>query len=63
MSGKYKRLASSAILVFVGNIGRKLVRFFMLLFYKKWFSVSEYGATDIVTIHKFHIKHCDMLYC
>jgi O-antigen/teichoic acid export membrane protein len=51
LSSKYKRLANNTILVFVGNLGSKLITLLMLPFYTKWLSVADYGVTDIVTIY------------
>lgn len=49
--GRYSRLGKNTILVFVGNIGSKMITFLMLPFYTKWLSVSDYGITDMVTIY------------
>lgn len=51
MSSKYKLLVNNTVLVFVGNLGSKLIGLFMLPFYTKWLSVADYGITDIVTIY------------
>ena len=51
MSGKYKRLGYNTILVFIGNLGSKLIGFIMLPFYTAWLSVADYGVTDIITIY------------
>lgn len=48
---KYSRLGKNTILVFVGNIGSKLIGFLMLPFYTKWLSVSDYGTTDMIGIY------------
>lgn len=49
--GKYKRLGKNTILVFIGNIGSKLITFIMLPFYTLWLSVSDYGTTDLITVY------------
>jgi O-antigen/teichoic acid export membrane protein len=51
VSGKYKRLGYNTILVFIGNLGSKLIGFIMLPFYTAWLSVADYGVTDIITIY------------
>ncbi len=48
---KYSRLGKNTILVFIGNIGSKLITFIMLPFYTKWLSVTEYGVADIISIY------------
>lgn len=49
--GKYSRLGKNTLLVFVGNIGSKLISFIMLPFYTSWLSVSDYGTTDLVIVY------------
>lgn len=51
LSSKYKRLVNNTALVFVGNLGSKLIGLFMLPFYTEWLSVADYGVTDIITIY------------
>jgi len=48
---KYQRLASNSLLIFVGNLGSKLIGFVMLPFYTRWLSVADYGITDVITIY------------
>lgn len=48
---KYKRLGKNTILVFIGNLGSKLIALFMLPFYTKWLSVEDFGTTDIITVY------------
>jgi O-antigen/teichoic acid export membrane protein len=48
---KYKRLGKNTILVFIGNLGSKLIALFMLPFYTKWLSVENYGVTDVITVY------------
>jgi O-antigen/teichoic acid export membrane protein len=48
---KYKRLGKNTILVFIGNLGSKLIALFMLPFYTKWLSVEDYGVTDVITVY------------
>lgn len=49
--GKYSRLGKNTLLIFIGNIGSKLISFLMLPFYTSWLSVSDYGVTDMVNIY------------
>lgn len=49
--GKYKRLGKNTILVFIGNVGSKLITFIMLPFYTLWLSVSDYGTTDLIAVY------------
>jgi O-antigen/teichoic acid export membrane protein len=48
---KYKELGKNTLLVFIGNIGSKMIVFLMLPFYTKWLSVEEYGTSDNVMIY------------
>lgn len=48
---KYKSLGKNTVLVFIGNLGSKLIGLLMLPFYTKWLSVEDYGVTDIITIY------------
>lgn len=49
--GKYKFLAKNSLMVFIGNIGSKLIGFLMLPFYTTWLSVDDYGASDLVSVY------------
>lgn len=49
--GKYSRLGKNTLLVFVGNVGAKLIGLFMLPFYTNWLSVEDYGLTDIINVY------------
>ena len=48
---KYKRLGRNIFLVFLGNVGSKLIGFLMIPFYTKWLSVEEYGTSDNILIY------------
>ena len=48
MLGKYKRLGKNTLIVFIGNIGSKLLSFIMLPFYTRWLSVEDYGVADLI---------------
>jgi O-antigen/teichoic acid export membrane protein len=48
---KYSRLGKNTIIVFIGNIGVKLISFIMLPFYTRWLSVENYGITDIINVY------------
>lgn len=49
--GKYSRLGKNTLLVFVGNMGSKLISLLMLPFYTAWLSVADYGVTDLVLVY------------
>lgn len=49
--GKYKRLAQNTVLVFIGNVGSKLIGLLMLPFYTSWLSVEDYGVTDMINVY------------
>ncbi|QOG04122.1 lipopolysaccharide biosynthesis protein [Flavobacterium sp. MDT1-60] len=48
---KYKQLGKNTALVFIGNIGSKMIAFLMLPFYTKWLSVEDYGTSDNALIY------------
>ncbi|BES62413.1 lipopolysaccharide biosynthesis protein [Dysgonomonas capnocytophagoides] len=48
---KYSRLGKNTALVFVGNIGSKMISLLMLPFYTTWLSVADYGATDLISVY------------
>lgn len=48
---KYKQLGKNTVLVFVGNIGSKMIAFLMLPFYTKWLTVEDYGASDNALVY------------
>ncbi|GAM69535.1 polysaccharide biosynthesis protein cpsM [Vibrio sp. JCM 19236] len=48
---RYKNLSVNTFLVFIGNLGGKLISFLMLPFYTSWLSVSDYGIVDMVTLY------------
>lgn len=45
------RLGKNAILVFIGNMGSKLISLIMLPIYTRWLSVEDYGLTDIISVY------------
>lgn len=49
--GKYSSLGKNTLLVFIGNLGSKLIAFLMLPFYTSWLSVEEYGTSDNVLVY------------
>ena len=49
--GKYRRLGKNILLIFVGNAGSKLISLFMLPFYTRWLTPSDYGSFDLVTTY------------
>ena len=48
---KYARLLKNTGIVFLGNVGSKLLTFLMLPFYTKWLSPAEYGTADLITVY------------
>ena len=48
---KYSRLRKNTLLVFIGNVGSKLIGIVLLPFYTKWLSVDDYGTSDIILIY------------
>ena len=48
---KYKRLGKNTSLVFIGNLGSKLIALLMLPFYTKWLTVEDYEVTDIINVY------------
>ncbi len=51
MSNKYIRLLKNTGIVFVGNVGSKLLLFLMLPFYTRHLSPSEYGISDLIVTY------------
>ncbi|MDR0364995.1 MAG: polysaccharide biosynthesis protein, partial [Bacteroidales bacterium] len=49
--GKYRRLGKNTLLVFIGNMGAKIIGLLMLPFYTRWLSVEDYGTTDIINVY------------
>ncbi|MDR2407102.1 MAG: oligosaccharide flippase family protein [Bacteroidales bacterium] len=49
--GKYSRLGKNTLLVFIGNMGAKIMGLLMLPFYTRWLSVEDYGTTDIINVY------------
>ena len=51
MDNKYKRLGKNALVVFIGNMGSKLISIFMLPFYTSYLSPIDYGTSDIISTY------------
>lgn len=49
--GKYKTLGINSIYVMIGTFGSKFISFLMLPFYTAWFSVSDYGLSDLLIVY------------
>lgn len=49
--GSFARLGKNTALVFIGNIGSKLIGFLMLPLYTRWLSVEDYGTADIINVY------------
>lgn len=47
----YSKLGKNTLLVFVGNVGSKIIGLLLLPFYTRWLSVEDYGMTDLVTTY------------
>lgn len=48
---RYSRLGKNTFLVFIGNMGSKLISLIMLPFYTNWLSVKDYGISDLVLVY------------
>ena len=48
---KYKRLLKNTVIVFLGNIGTKLLQFLLLPLYTRWMTPAEYGTVDLITVY------------
>lgn len=51
MSSRASRLGKNTLLVFLGNMGSKLIGFVMLPFYTHWLSTEGYGLVDVLTVY------------
>ena len=61
--GRSEKLAKNISFITIGNIGSKLVGFFMLPFYTIWLSPTDYGITDLLTVYAqlmLNVVACDM---
>lgn len=45
---KYKKLFSNSIIFAIGNLGSKVITFFMVPFYTHYLTVKQYGTTDLL---------------
>lgn len=52
---KYKKLGTNTFLVFVGNIGPRLISFILLPLYSVWLTKEEVGVLDIIQIYSILI--------
>lgn len=60
---KYRRLGKNTILIFIGNIGSKLINLVLLPFYTQWLSPEEYGKTELIITYStivFWIVSCSI---
>ena len=48
MGNKFKGLIKDVLIFAIGNIGSKLILFFLVPFYTNYLSKSEYGTTDLI---------------
>lgn len=51
IESRASRLGKNTLLVFLGNIGAKIIGLLMLPFYTRWLSVEDYGLTDILSVY------------
>lgn len=51
MSSRASRLGKNTLLVFLGNMGSKLIGFLMLPFYTHWLSTEGYGLADVLSVY------------
>lgn len=49
--GVYKDLGKNAAVIFIGNVGSRMIGFLMLPFYTRWLSTAEYGTTDMIFVY------------
>lgn len=48
-SEKYKKLAKNSIAFLIGNLGSKIITFFIVPFYTYYLTTAEYGTADLIT--------------
>ena len=61
--GRNKKLAKNTGFIFIGNMGAKLMSFFMLPLYTQWLSPADYGMTDIINTYAMlllNVVACDI---
>lgn len=46
---RFKTLGKNSLLILLGNLGSKVITFFMLPFYTTWLTVAEYGTVDLIS--------------
>lgn len=46
---RYKKLFSNSIVFVIGNLGSKMITFFMLPLYTRYLTTSEYGQSDLIS--------------
>lgn len=49
--GKYKRLGVNTLVIFIGNVGSKLIGLIMLPLYTRWLGPEQYGVSDILNTY------------
>ena len=49
--GKYKRLGVNTLLIFIGNMGSKLIGLIMLPLYTRWLGPELYGVSDVLNTY------------
>lgn len=61
--GRSDKLVKNISFIVIGNIGSKLMGFFMLPFYTNWLSPADYGTTDLLIVYAnllLNVVACDM---
>lgn len=46
---KYKKLFSNSVVFAIGNLGSKMITFFMVPLYTRYLTTSEYGTSDLIS--------------
>ena len=61
--GRSDKLVKNISFIVIGNIGSKLMGFFMLPFYTNWLSPADYGTTDLLIVYAnllLNVVACDI---
>lgn len=61
--GRNRQLAKNVSFVTVGNMGAKLIGFFMLPLYTRWLSPEDYGTADMISVFAMlllNVVACDV---
>ncbi len=61
--GRSEKLTKNISFILIGNIGSKLIGFFLLPFYTRWLSPVDYGVTDLLIVYAsllLNVVACDI---